>query len=91
MDVALGVVTMASGTRKGSAYDVHGGTRTRDKGLPEGKYWISACNMFGGASGPVMAYCGNLLAAGTMPGSGVKMTLFVMRAARDRSLPKGPS
>ena len=51
-DVALGGVSMASGKRKGSDFDVHDGGHARSKGLPDGKLRISACGVCGGAFAP---------------------------------------
>ena len=56
-DVTLGVVSMAPGMRKGSDCDVHGRAWARGKGLPGGKYRISACDMCNGASGPLTGCC----------------------------------
>ena len=83
---------MALGTRKGSYCDVYGRAQARgEEDLPEGKYWISACDVYGGVSGPLTAYCGDLPAAGSVSGGGVKVSLCVTRAAWDGSLTKVPS
>ena len=53
VDVALEVVSMAIGTRKGSVCDLYGRAQARgEEDLPEGKYWISACDVYGGVSAP---------------------------------------
>ena len=77
-DVTLGSVSMAIGARKRSNCDGHDSTQVRSKGLPEGKFWMSACGVYGGASRP-------LPAAGAVPGVGVKGILCVPRVARDGS------
>ena len=82
---------MTLGTMKGSDYDGHDGEQARGEGLPDGKFRMSACGVCDGASGPLTVCCGDLLAAGAVPGSGAKVTLCVMHTARDGSLPEEPS
>ena len=70
------------------------GARThgaRGEGLLEGKFQISACDTCGGASRPLIACCGDLTAAGAVSGSGIKVTMCVMRVAWDGSLLEGLS
>ena len=82
---------MAVGKRKGSNFDVHNGAQARGKGLPEGKFQMSACGVCDGASGPLTVCCGDLLAAGAVPGSGVRVVLCVTRVAWDGWCLEGPS
>ena len=90
-DVTLGRVSMAIGATKGSDCDEHAGVQAQGEGLPEGKFWMSACGVCGGASGPLTVFCGDLPAPGAVSGSGVKVILCVTRATRDRSRLEGPS
>ena len=90
-DVLLGRVSLTISTRKGSSCDGYKGAQALGEGLPEGKFWMSACGVCDGVSGPLTVCCVDLLATGAVSGSGVKVTLCVTRAARDGSFPKGPS
>ena len=78
-DIALGMVSLTIGTRKGSSCDGHDGAQTWGEGLPEGKFRISACGVGGDASGPLTVYCGDLPATGEVSGSGFKVGMCVTR------------
>ena len=52
---------------------------------------MSACGVCGGASRPLTVGCGDLPAAGAVPGIGVKVIICVTRMARDGSHLEGLS
>ena len=89
-DVLLGRVSLTISTRKGSSCDGYKGAQALGEGLPEGKFWMSACGVCGGVSGPLTVCCVDLLATGTVSGSDVKVTLCVTRATRDGTSLEGP-
>ena len=90
-DVTPGIVSTTIGARKGSDCDGYDGAQLRGQGLPEGKCRMSARGVCGGASRPLTVGCGDLPAAGAVPGISVKVILCVTRVARDGSHLEGLS
>ena len=70
---------------------MHGRARARGKGLPEGKFRISACGVSDGALGPLTVCCGDMSVTRAVDESDVKVALCVTHAARNVSRTKGLS
>ena len=82
---------MTIGTMTVSDCDVHNGAQAQGKGLPEGKFQMSACGVCDGTPRSLTVCCGDLPAVGAVPGSGVRVILCVTCAARDGICLEGPS